>query len=137
MSIRSVTLARAVRTQRSASALPGSWLRFVGPGHGLAVGAWGLPSLVGRGRALDLCLSGRRVDALAAAGMGLVDRVAEDAGTAALELAAGFSALDPGAVARTKAIAGAGLLAALDVEAEGNRSWNGHVSASGVAGGDA
>jgi enoyl-CoA hydratase len=118
-------------------AQPGSWLRFVGPGHGLAVGAWGLPFLIGRGRAIDLCLSGRRVDALAAAGMGLVDRIAEDAEAAALELAAGFSALDPGAVARTKAIAGAGLLAALDAEAEGNRSWNGRVPAPGMAGGDA
>jgi len=109
---------------------PGTWLRFVGPGHGLAVGAWGLPSLIGRGRALDLCLSGRRVDAQAAAASGLVDRIAEDAEAHALDLAAEFSALDPGAVARTKALIGAGLLAALESEAEGNRHWSGQAPAS-------
>jgi enoyl-CoA hydratase len=114
---------------------PGSWLRFVGPGHGLAVGAWGLPSLIGRGRALDLCLSGRRIDARAAAEMGLVDRIAENAEAHALDLAAEFSALDPGAVARTKALVSAGLLAALDIEAEGNRRWSGQASASCATGG--
>ena len=31
----------------------GARLRFVGPGHGLAVGSWGLPSLVGRGRGCE------------------------------------------------------------------------------------
>ncbi len=114
---------------------PGSWLRFVGPGHGLAVGAWGLPSLIGRGRALDLCLSGRRVGAQAAAEMGLVDRMAEDAEALALDLAAGFAALDRDAVARTKALAGAGALAALDAEAEGNRHWSGRASVPGGPGG--
>jgi enoyl-CoA hydratase/carnithine racemase len=114
---------------------PGMWLRFVGPGHGLAVGAWGLPSLIGRGRALDLCLSGRRVDAQAAAEMGLVDRIAEDAEEHALDLATEFSALDPGAVARTKALVGAGLLAALESEAEGNRQWSGEAPASWATGG--
>jgi enoyl-CoA hydratase/carnithine racemase len=116
-------------------AQPGTWLRFVGPGHGLAVGAWGLPSLIGRGRALDLCLSGRRIGAQAAADMGLVDRIAEDAEAHALDLAAEFSALDPGAVARTKALVGAGLPAALESEAEGNRHWSGQASASCATGG--
>src|SRR5579875_3824704 len=41
---------------------PTASVRFVGPGHGLAVGAWALPGLVGRGRALDLCLTGRTVE---------------------------------------------------------------------------
>ena len=44
-------------------AAPGAWLAARGPGHGLAVAAWGLPTLVGRSRALDLCLTGRRVEA--------------------------------------------------------------------------
>jgi enoyl-CoA hydratase/carnithine racemase len=114
---------------------PDSWLRFVGPGHGLAVGAWGLPSLIGRGRALDLCLSGRRVDALAAVQMGLVDRIAGDAEAHAFDLAAEFSTLDPGAVARTKAIVGAGLPAALEAEAGGNRPWSGQASAPCATGG--
>ena len=40
---------------------PPARFRFAGPGHGLAVGAWGLPSLVGRGRAAEICLSMRWV----------------------------------------------------------------------------
>ena len=69
-------------------AAPGAWLGARGPGHGLAVAAWGLPTLVGRGRALDLCLTGRRVDAEDALAIGLVDRVDEDPGATALALAA-------------------------------------------------
>src|SRR3954467_6370006 len=42
-------------------ASPGAHVRIAGPGHGLAVAAWGLPSLVGRGRAVDLCLTMRHV----------------------------------------------------------------------------
>ena len=84
----------------AASRAPRRALRFVGPGHGLAVGAWALPSLVGRGRALDLCLTmrcGRRARRRCA--IGLVDRVADDADAAALALAAEIAALDPAAVA--------------------------------------
>jgi enoyl-CoA hydratase/carnithine racemase len=106
---------------------PGAWIRFVGPGHGLAVGAWGLPSLIGRGRATDLCLTGRRVEAEEALAMGLVDRIAPDAGEAALELAGVLAALDPGAVARAKAVIGRSSARgeALALEADGNRSWSG------------
>ena len=60
-------------------AAPAAFLQLAGPGHGLAVGAWGLPSLVGRGRALDLCLSMRPVEREEALAIGLVDRVADDA----------------------------------------------------------
>ena len=49
-------------------AAPGAWLAARGPGHGLAVAAWGLPGLIGRSRALDLCLTGRRVDTRRSAG---------------------------------------------------------------------
>ena len=69
-------------------------IRFAGPGHGLAVGAWGLGSLVGRGRAIDLCLSMREVSADEAAAIGLVDRVADDPDAAALELATQVTRLD-------------------------------------------
>jgi enoyl-CoA hydratase len=108
---------------------PGASVRFLGPGHGLAVGAWALPSLVGRGRALDLCLTGRTVKAEEALAIGLVDRLAEDPAAAAAELAAALVALDPGAVARVKAVAtralADGAAAGLALEAEGNADWRG------------
>ena len=85
-------------------AAPGAWLAARGPGHGLAVAAWGLPTLVGRSRALDLCLTGRRIDAEEALAIGLVDRVDEDPGATAVALAAEFAELDEPAVARVKKI---------------------------------
>ncbi len=110
---------------------PAAWLQFVGPEHGLAVGAWALPGLVGRGRALDLCLTGRRVVAGEALAMGLVDRVAEDADAAALALAGELARLDAGAVARVKAIASRACEEALELEARGNRGWTGIVPRTG------
>ena len=105
-------------------------IRLAGPGHGLAVGAWGLPSLVGRGRAMDLCLTMRSVDAAEAHAIGLVDRIADDAAAAAVELAAGLAALDRAAAARVKRVvwASARALEALDVErTENNASWTGSM----------
>jgi enoyl-CoA hydratase/carnithine racemase len=110
---------------------PAARLRFPGPGHGLAVGAWALPSLVGRGRAIELCLSMRWVAADEAHRIGLVDRVADDAEAAALDLAEAVAALDPDAVRRVKDVVGAaGRDAdALAQEAAGNRrSWSGSLA---------
>ncbi len=103
----------------------GAWLRFVGPGHGLAVGAWGLPALVGRGRALDLCLTGRSVEAPEALAIGLVDRLVGDAETAALAMAQALAGLDGAAVARVKAMVARAANDALAIEAAGNRGWGG------------
>jgi len=103
-------------------------IRFVGPGHGLVVGAWGLPSLIGRGRAMDLCLSMRTVSADEALAMGLVDRVVEEPLERAIEQGAEISALDPGAVAAVKrviAVSDAG--EALRLERAENSSWDGAV----------
>jgi enoyl-CoA hydratase len=114
---------------------PGARLRFPGPGHGLAVGAWALPSLVGRGRAMELCLSMRWVNAQEALGIGLVDRLAEEGETTALQLAEQIAGLDAGAVRRVKrVVTAAGRPAtALAEEAEGNRlAWSGSVA--GLAG---
>jgi enoyl-CoA hydratase len=107
----------------------GAMFRFPGPGHGLAVGAWGLPSLVGRGRAVDLCLTSRDVDADEALRIGLLDRVEHDARGAALELAGRIARLDEGAVERVKRVvrSASGLDAALALEAAGNASWTGAV----------
>lgn len=110
----------------------GARFRFAGPGHGLAVGAWALPSLVGRGRAMDLCLTMRWVEAQEALRLGLVDRVAEDPEAEALALATQIAELEPGAVRRIKATVSTASrhAAALEEEAEGNRaSWSGSMSA--------
>jgi enoyl-CoA hydratase len=105
----------------------GARIQVAGPGHGLAVAAWGLPTLVGRSRALDLCLTGRRIDAQDALAIGLVDRVEDDPGSAAVALAAEFAALDEAAVARVKAIVArfGDPAAALAEEAAGNHGWTG------------
>jgi enoyl-CoA hydratase/carnithine racemase len=110
---------------------PQASFRFPGPGHGLAVGAWALPSLVGRGRAVDLCLTMRRVAAEEALAIGLLDRLVDDPVAVALEEAAAFARLDAAAAARVKAITGqaSGLLDALESERAGNATWSGAVEA--------
>jgi enoyl-CoA hydratase/carnithine racemase len=57
-------------------ASPAARLRWTGPpGLNLAVGAWLLPDLIGCGRAMDLVLTGRWVEAPEALALGLVNRV--------------------------------------------------------------
>ena len=112
-------------------ASPHARVRLAGPGHGLAVGAWGLPSLVGRGRAIDLCLTMRDVGAEEALAIGLFDRVAADADAAALELAAELATLEPQALGRVKRIAwqAAGAAEALAAERAGNAAtWSGSMA---------
>jgi len=111
---------------------PEAKIRVAGPAHGLAVAAWGLPSLVGRGRALDLCLTTRTVGAEEALVIGLVDRVEQDPVEAAVELASAFARLDLAAVGRVKRVVtgASGYLDALREERVGNReSWSGSVAA--------
>jgi enoyl-CoA hydratase/carnithine racemase len=95
--------------------------RFAGPGHGLSVGPWGLPSTVGR-RALELVFSQRFVDADEAVAIGLLDRLAEDPLRTAVELAGSVAQLDPDAVRRAKqqVVAGERLLARLAEERSAN-----------------
>jgi enoyl-CoA hydratase len=110
---------------------PGARMRVAGPGHGLAVAAWGLPSLIGRGRAMDLCLTMRVVGAEEALSVGLVDRVEAEPGEAAVELAARLAALDVAAVGRVKRLVNGegGLLERLREERSANRSaWAGSVA---------
>lgn len=103
-------------------------IRFMGPGHGLAVGAWGLPSLVGRGRAMDLCLSMRSVDAKEALAMGLVDRVEAEPLEAAIAYATHLSSLDREAVTTLKRVVGEpDQMAALRMERRHNSGWDGSV----------
>lgn len=107
-------------------------LRVAGPGHGLAVAAWALPSLVGRGRALDLCLTMREIGAEEALAMGLVERIEENPSETAIDLASSFARLDPAAAGRVKRVvtAASDYLDALREERAGNReSWSGSVAA--------
>lgn len=101
-------------------------IRFMGVGHGLVVGAWGLPSLVGRGRALDLCLSMRSVPAEEALSIGLIDRLAVEPISAAQNYAAEVCELDLRAVADAKQILSlADQRQALLRERQRNSGWDG------------
>jgi enoyl-CoA hydratase len=106
---------------------PGARLRWTGPsGRGLAVGAWILPDLVGRGLALELTLTGRWVDAAEALAAGLVHRLEDDPDPVADGLADTLAAAGPAASARIKAITSAGgLLDRLQAErAENRAAWD-------------
>ena len=110
---------------------PEAKLRVAGPGHGLAVAAWALPSLVGRGRALDLCLTMRPVEAKEALSIGLVDRLEQNPEEKAVELASEFAQLDATAVGRVKRVVSetSGYLGALREERSSNRkAWSGSVA---------
>lgn len=107
---------------------PGFWCRFVGPGHGLVVGAWALPSLVGRGRALAWAFEQSRIDADKALAAGLVDLLDPDPQARTRSLVAAIAAFDPDVVGRWKQVAEVTEdLAALDVERQGNDGWSGTV----------
>lgn len=99
-------------------------LRLAGPGHGLAVGLWGLPSAVGRGAAMHLALSGRSLNAEEAHRLGLLEELEDDPLAAAAALARGVVDLDPDAVARAKAavVRGERLGERLAEERAGNRA---------------
>jgi enoyl-CoA hydratase/carnithine racemase len=103
---------------------PAARLRWAGPpGRGLAVGAWVLTDLVGRGTAMELALTGRWVHAGEALAMGLVNRVEDDPGRAAAGIAAQLAERDPEVSAKVKNVAAAGgLLDRLQAERQANRS---------------
>lgn len=103
--------------------------RWVGPGHGLAVGAWILPHLLGRSRALDLTLTGRWLELPEARETGFVHDVDEDPWAATLALIEDLSRLDPAALGRVKAIATSPqVLESLELERRHNgESWDGQA----------
>lgn len=104
-------------------------IRFLGSGHGLVVGAWGLPALIGRGRAAELCLTMRPVGAEESLRIGLVERLVADALEDALALASSLLAVDPSSMAGIKRVlANPDPMAALNHERELNKSWNGSVA---------
>ena len=103
-------------------ASPAARLRFTGPpGLDLAVGAWLLPDLVGRGAAMDLVLTGRWVAAAEARSLGLVSRIEDDPDLAAGQIAAELAARGGGAGVKAVLAAG-GLLDRLRAERQVNRA---------------
>ncbi|HVR80210.1 MAG TPA: enoyl-CoA hydratase/isomerase family protein [Acidimicrobiia bacterium] len=109
-------------------ASPSAMIRFVGPGHGLVVGAWGLPALIGRGRAADLCLSMRPVGVEEALAIGLVDQLVEDPRGAADEYAAAICKLDPDSVATVKRVVSMSDSGeAMSAERRHNSRWDGSI----------
>jgi enoyl-CoA hydratase/carnithine racemase len=101
---------------------PGAKLRWIGPpGLDLAVGAWLLPDLVGRGTAMDLSLTGRWVEADEALALRLVNRVCGDPVAMAEQVAAELALR--GAGRGIKPVMAAGdLLDRLWAERSSNRS---------------
>jgi enoyl-CoA hydratase len=114
---------------------PAARFRWIGPpGRGLAVGAWVLPDLVGRGRAAELAMTGRWVDAAEALTLGLVNQVEPDPLPAAERLAAALAAGSAGSLARIKMITAAGgLLDRLHAEQEANSAAWAQALAAGPA----
>jgi enoyl-CoA hydratase/carnithine racemase len=109
-------------------ASPSATIRFRGPGHGLAVGAWALPGLVGRGRAIDLALGMRPVAAPEALAIGLIQRIEDRPLAYALAFAEEISGLSPSAVAAVKRISSiTDPLEALRAEREHNDQWDGAI----------
>ncbi len=107
---------------------PGARLRWAGPpGRGLAVGAWVVTDLVGRGAAMELALTGRWVPAVEALAMGLVNRVEDDPGPVAEGIAGELAGCDSRSLASVKQIAAVGgLLDRLHAERRANSSaWTG------------
>jgi enoyl-CoA hydratase/carnithine racemase len=106
---------------------PGARLRWTGPsGAGLAVGAWLLPDLVGRGAALDLTMTGRWLEAAEALTLGLVSRIDDDPDHAAASTAELLAARASQPFGKIKKVTSAGgLLERLGAERLANRAaWD-------------
>jgi enoyl-CoA hydratase/carnithine racemase len=107
-------------------------VRFVGAGHGLSVGTWGLPPLVGRGRALELILSMRAVGAEEGLAIGLIDEIDDQPLTWAVDFAQRIARLPldvTSAIKRISAVAPP--LQALAAERDHNARWDGVIPGPG------
>lgn len=108
-------------------------MRWTGPpDRDLVVGAWVLPSLVTRGTAQELAMTGRWIGAPEALAIGLVNKIADCPLSAAEELAAELAARGPGSTGRVKMVTAAGgLLDRLRTEQEVNRTAWGQAPTQG------
>lgn len=102
--------------------------QWVGPGHGLIVGGWILPSLVGRGRALQLTLTSRWVSADEAVKCGLLNDVHDDPWAETARIVMHLEALDQDAIDGLKRLSlQDGLLERLEAEQSHNSTWDGRA----------
>lgn len=107
----------------------GARMRWVGAGHGLVVGGWILPELVGRSIATDLALSSRWLSAQQLVAYGLIPGVAPDPWASAALLVEHLRSLDPRAVADFKRVTSApGLIDQLARERTRNAGWDGKAT---------
>jgi enoyl-CoA hydratase len=110
-------------------AAPTARLRWIGPpGAELAVGAWILQDLAGRGAALELTMTGRWVEAAEALTLGLLTQIDEDPGQAAASMAETLAASPGGTgkIAKVKQVTAiGGLLDRLRAERAANQAaWD-------------
>lgn len=112
--------------------------RWVGPGHGLAVGAWILPTLLGRSRGLDLALTSRWLSAEEAVQSGFAARVDDSPWLRAHEIAQVLASADTAAIARVKQVAtDLSLLDRLARERSENKAaWSGSAPSARQAAAD-
>jgi len=106
---------------------PAARLRWIGPpGAELAVGAWILPDLVGRGAAAELTMTGRWIEATEALTLGLLNRIDDDPDQAAVSTAELLAARAPQPFGKIKAVMSAGgILDRLRAERLANRAaWD-------------
>jgi len=104
--------------------------QWVGPGHGLVVGGWILPALVGRARALELTLTSRWIGAEEAVRYGLLPEVQQDPWAEAARMVGYLLRLDQHALGQLKRLSlDDGLLDRLAAEQHNNSSWDGRAPA--------
>jgi enoyl-CoA hydratase/carnithine racemase len=105
---------------------PSARFRWVGAGHGLAVGAWILTELVGRGAALELTLTSRWVDAEEAVRLGLATSIQTEVQSHSTGLLVALGSAVPEALGRIKRITSTQTLERLHEERRSNlAAWNG------------
>ncbi|WP_166375857.1 enoyl-CoA hydratase/isomerase family protein [Aeromicrobium phragmitis] len=103
--------------------------RWVGPGHGLVVGAWIATAHFGRARGLNLTLTARWLAAQEAEAAGYVPPLVTDTDAACTELLEALRAMDAHALSDVKrATVASGLITELQRERTRNRlCWDGHA----------
>lgn len=103
---------------------PAARIGFSGAAGGLAVGTWGLASLVGQGHAMDLSLTGRSIDADEAIRWGLLDRLVDDPDAEARRLCREIAAAPHDVLADVKRLttAATGLQDRIEAERLANRA---------------